>query len=259
MTSLTFDNFPAPTRPTRRVVRNALPALPAVPLPPIGPVARQRRERFSTLALVGAIACLHAGAIATFAGAARPVGAPPHPVAVVIALAPPPPEPLPAPPPKASVLAPRLKTVAPPRPALAQQQHARAAVDTVPFAPAATDNAAALVAQPASVATATPAPAAAPPADERVSEPRGYAGYLRNPAPDYPPAAQRRGLEGQVVLKVHVLASGQPDSVTVAKSSGHAVLDEAAIKAVVSWAFAPARRGQAPIDGWVQVPLTFKI
>ena len=83
--------------------------------------------------------------------------------------------------------------------------------------------------------------------------------YLRNPAPEYPLAAQKRGLEGQVVLKVHVLASGSPDKVTVAKSSGHAILDEAAIKAVLQWAFAPARRGSTPIDGWVQVPLNFKI
>ena len=58
---------------------------------------------------------------------------------------------------------------------------------------------------------------------------------------------------------MHVLASGQPDSVTVAKSSGYQILDEAALKAVMQWAFAPARRGQAAIDGWVQVPLSFKI
>ena len=103
---------------------------------------------------------------------------------------------------------------------------------------------------------AAPAPA---PAEEPLTEPRGYAGYLHNPAPDYPPAAQKRGLEGQVVLKVHVLASGQPDSVAVAKSSGHQILDEAALKAVMRWAFAPARRGQTAIDGWVQVPLSFKI
>jgi protein TonB len=105
------------------------------------------------------------------------------------------------------------------------------------------------------------APEAPPPpkVEEPVTEPKGYAGYLRNPAPDYPPAAQKRGLEGKVVLKVHVLASGQPDNVTVAKSSGHQILDDAALKAVTQWAFAPARRGQTPIDGWVQVPLTFKI
>jgi periplasmic protein TonB len=92
-----------------------------------------------------------------------------------------------------------------------------------------------------------------------VTEPRGYAGYLRNPAPDYPLAAQKRGLEGKVTLKVHVLASGQPESVAVATSSGHQILDDAAIKAVQQWAFAPARRGQTPIDGWVHVPLNFRI
>jgi protein TonB len=107
------------------------------------------------------------------------------------------------------------------------------------------------------VATAAPEPVAAP--VEHVTEPRGYAGYLHNPAPKYPAAAQTRGLQGQVVLKVHVLASGQPSDISVARSSGYNILDQAAITAVASWVFDPAKRGQTPIDGWVQVPLNFKL
>jgi protein TonB len=104
-----------------------------------------------------------------------------------------------------------------------------------------------------------PAPPAAPPAPEPVTEPKGYAGYLNNPAPSYPPAAQRRGLQGKVILKIHVLASGQPDNVTVAKSSGYDILDDAAVKAVTGWVFDPAKRGQKAIDGWVNVPINFKL
>jgi len=109
--------------------------------------------------------------------------------------------------------------------------------------------------------TPPPAPVAqpAPPPPEPVTEPRGFAGYLNNPAPVYPAAAQKRGLQGRVVLKVHVLASGQPDNVTVAKTSGFDILDDAAVKAVSSWVFDPAKRGQTPIDGWVNVPINFKI
>ncbi len=58
---------------------------------------------------------------------------------------------------------------------------------------------------------------------------------------------------------MHVLASGRADSVTVDKSSGHRMLDDAAVKAVLAWSFDPARRGQTAIDGWVKVPLNFKL
>jgi protein TonB len=92
-----------------------------------------------------------------------------------------------------------------------------------------------------------------------VTEPKGYAGYLNNPAPTYPPAAQLRRLQGRVLLKVHVLASGQPDSVDVAQSSGFDILDAAAVKAVAAWSFDPAKRGSKPIDGWVNVPINFKL
>jgi protein TonB len=251
MTSLTFDNFPAQIhhvlrrRRTARIVRGAPAAHAAGPgVTRARAVAepRRQRRRWAALALVAAIAGLHAGAIATFAGARQSARAPLAPVAVTVALAriePPPPPP--PPPPKARLPPPRVKAPASPDATVA------AAAAPTP-APA-----------PAPALAPAPAPSPAPAADDKLSEPRGYAGYLRNPAPDYPLTAQRRGLEGQVVLKVHVLASGQPDSVTVARSSGHAILDEAAIRAVVSWAFAPARRGHTPVDGWVQVPLTFKI
>ncbi len=92
-----------------------------------------------------------------------------------------------------------------------------------------------------------------------MTEPRGFAGYKNNPAPDYPAQAQDRGMQGQVILKVHVLASGHADNVTVAKSSGFRILDDAAVKAVLAWSFDPAKRGQTPIDGWVKVPLNFKL
>ena len=76
-------------------------------------------------------------------------------------------------------------------------------------------------AAPAAAAPATPAPApAAPAAPARETAPIGDAAYLRNPAPDYPAFAQDQGWEGRVVLRVHVLANGSPDSVEVRTSSG---------------------------------------
>jgi protein TonB len=205
--------------------------------------------------LVGAIIALHAGVVLSLTHATRSIGAAPAAQPITIALAPPPKvePPPPPPPPKPEPPAPRPKAALP-RPAAMpvvapETPLVDASADTVQVARAPVE------------AAPDPAPAAppAPKVEEPLTEPKGYAGYLRNPAPDYPPAAQKRGLEGKVVLKVHVLASGQPDTVTVAKSSGHQILDDAALKAVTQWAFAPARRGQTAVDGWVHVPLTFKI
>ncbi|MBY0573211.1 MAG: energy transducer TonB [Undibacterium sp.] len=108
------------------------------------------------------------------------------------------------------------------------------------------------------VAPAPPAPPT-PVAPEPITEPRGFAGYKNNPAPAYPTVAQRRGLEGTVILRVKVLSTGLPDDIQVTKSSGHSVLDEAAIKAVLAWTFDPAKRGKTSIDGVVSVPIIFKI
>ena len=85
------------------------------------------------------------------------------------------------------------------------------------------------------------------------------AAYLRNPAPDYPDVAQRRGWEGTTILNVHVLANGRPDQVRLSASSGHDALDDAAVAAVTDWRFVPAKRGTESIDGWVSVPVVFKL
>ncbi|MCY1273457.1 hypothetical protein D9M68_280030 [compost metagenome] len=103
---------------------------------------------------------------------------------------------------------------------------------------------------------APPAPAA-PPAP--VTPPSANAGYLRNPAPEYPSLAQRRGWEGTVLLRVHVLASGLPSEIQVQRSSGRELLDQAAIRAVKRWTFVPAKQGEVARDGWVSVPIDFNL
>ncbi|EGH14302.1 TonB, partial [Pseudomonas savastanoi pv. glycinea str. race 4] len=85
------------------------------------------------------------------------------------------------------------------------------------------------------------------------------AGYLRNPAPEYPSLARRRGWEGTVLLRVHVLASGKPGEIQIQKSSGRDQLDDAALAAVKRWSFVPAKQGDVAQDGWVSVPIDFKI
>ncbi|BBH43736.1 energy transducer TonB [Pseudomonas sp. KU43P] len=105
---------------------------------------------------------------------------------------------------------------------------------------------------------ATPAPPA-PPAPAPVTPPSASAAYLKNPAPEYPQMAQRRGWEGTVLLRVEVLASGKPGQIQIQKSSGRDALDAAALAAVKRWSFVPAKQGDVAQAGWVSVPIDFKL
>lgn len=99
-----------------------------------------------------------------------------------------------------------------------------------------------------------------PPAPEPVTAAFGRAGYLNNPAPNYPAMAARQGWQGTVVLRVHVLSSGKPDVVEVQKSSGHKALDDEAVRTVKSsWTYTPAKRGGTPVDGWTTTPIEFRL
>lgn len=105
---------------------------------------------------------------------------------------------------------------------------------------------------------AAPAPPA-PTAPKPVTPASASAGYLKNPAPEYPPLAMRRGWEGTVLLRVQVLASGKPGEIQIQKSSGRDQLDDAALAAVKRWSFVPAKQGDVAQEGWVSVPIDFKI
>jgi protein TonB len=83
--------------------------------------------------------------------------------------------------------------------------------------------------------------------------------YRRNPPPDYPPLARRRGLEGTVQLDVLVNHRGGVNQVRLAETSGHDLLDRAAIAAVENWLFEPGKRGDETIDMWVRVPIRFAL
>lgn len=106
---------------------------------------------------------------------------------------------------------------------------------------------------------AAPAPTPAPPAPAPVTPPSANAAYLKNPAPEYPQMAQRRGWEGTVLLRVEVMASGKPGQIQIQKSSGRPALDDAALAAVKRWRFVPAKQGDVAQSGWVSVPIDFKL
>lgn len=106
---------------------------------------------------------------------------------------------------------------------------------------------------PGAAATGTTAPGGGE------SQARFDADYLRNPAPPYPPMSRKMREEGRVVLRVLVTPEGTAGSLEIKTSSGSARLDEAALRTVRQWKFIPARRGDAPVQSWVLVPVIFKL
>jgi protein TonB len=83
--------------------------------------------------------------------------------------------------------------------------------------------------------------------------------YLHNPAPRYPRTARRNRAQGRVLLRVQVGPDGIPLQIEVQQSSGHLVLDQAALHAVRQWIFGAARDGTEAHGAWVVVPLIFSL
>lgn len=80
-----------------------------------------------------------------------------------------------------------------------------------------------------------------------------------NPPPKYPTLARRRGWEGTVQLLVLVLEDGRVGDISVAKSSGHPLLDDAALEAVARYQFVPGQQGAKTVSMEVQVPVHFRL
>jgi len=83
--------------------------------------------------------------------------------------------------------------------------------------------------------------------------------YAENPKPVYPQEARRRGYEGEVLLRVEVLANGRVGRLEVKKSSGYKILDRSALTAVKQWKFIPANEGNGTIPCWVNIPIKFQL
>ena len=81
---------------------------------------------------------------------------------------------------------------------------------------------------------------------------------LMSPAPPYPPQAVRGGLTGTVELEILVGIDGRPIEVTIVRSSGHRLLDQAARRVVLTrWMFRPAMRDGRAVQAIGRVPIEF--
>lgn len=92
---------------------------------------------------------------------------------------------------------------------------------------------------------------------EHLTEATLDAHYADNPQPSYPAIALRQGLQGRVMLRVHVTEEGISATVMIERSSGYEILDESAVEAVKQWRFNPAKRGETAIASSVIVPIVF--
>ena len=81
--------------------------------------------------------------------------------------------------------------------------------------------------------------------------------YGDNVLPAYPPLARLRGYQGMVVLFVEVLADGRVGQVGIRRSTGHEILDRAALEAIRTWRFEPGRRTGRAVTMSVEVPVRF--
>ncbi len=77
----------------------------------------------------------------------------------------------------------------------------------------------------------------------------------------YPPELFARRIEGQVMLYLFVDSTGAivNDSTRIAKSSGQAAFDAAALEAAPHLRFTPAHRGAVPVAAPIQVPIIFSL
>ncbi|HYW78109.1 MAG TPA: energy transducer TonB [Thermoguttaceae bacterium] len=82
---------------------------------------------------------------------------------------------------------------------------------------------------------------------------------LDNRPPTYPAHAARERLEGTTLLRVRITAEGTVAELELISTSGHSVLDAAAVRAVRTWRFQPAMRGGRPAATTVRLPVRFAL
>jgi protein TonB len=147
-----------------------------------------------------------------------------------------------------------------PKPSAKPKPKEEAKQAPLPAAAAPSARAAPMPAKSAAAAPAQPAPratenAAISDAPVRVTNPN-YAGACPI---SYPERARRRSQEGTVVIHALIGPDGKPIEVSVAQSSGHALLDEAAQEAIAQCTFVPQKVGGRAVKAIVEIPIPFKL
>ncbi len=91
-----------------------------------------------------------------------------------------------------------------------------------------------------------------------------------NKAPTYPSALQSQGIEGEVVLKLHVHRDGKVRGAKIlrvtttatgeeAQKKAKLLLKKAAIAAIKTWTYTPSKLGKQTISVWIIVNMPFRL
>ena len=83
--------------------------------------------------------------------------------------------------------------------------------------------------------------------------------YLEPARPPYPRHAREMGWEGTVLLRMEIGPDGMVAQLKVQRSSGHRLLDQAAITAAQRWRFVPETDGGFTMPAIVDVPVRFDL
>jgi protein TonB len=77
--------------------------------------------------------------------------------------------------------------------------------------------------------------------------------------PDYPALLERQGIEADVLVSVHLDASGRVTSVRIVRPARDAEFNAAAIRAAWREVFEPARRGDEPVPYTLSFTYRFRL
>jgi TonB family protein len=78
--------------------------------------------------------------------------------------------------------------------------------------------------------------------------------------PEYPPIAQRAGLDGEVVAQLLVGINGRIESVRIVEVSKTGVgFEKAAEEAVLQWRYRPATKNGVKVRVWVQIKINLSL
>lgn len=75
----------------------------------------------------------------------------------------------------------------------------------------------------------------------------------------YPDELRQAAVEGATTVYLFVSDAGTVENALVGESSGHEMLDRAALSVAGSMRFTAAIQGDAPVEVWIQIPVVFSL
>lgn len=98
----------------------------------------------------------------------------------------------------------------------------------------------------------------------RGSDPRAFTAeahrssyLLAHTEPAYPESAKTQGIEGRVVLDVHIDRDGMIETLSV--RTGHPLLAESALQTVRTWKYRPTKLNGVPVEVDTDIEVTFTL